>query len=207
MINLLVRPRWLALCEKLGIVEAEFKWLALETMYESTDRPYHSMRHISFCLSTMDQFRHQVEDPLLVEYVLWLHDAVYDSSRSDNELASAQLAKMWLSHNPELAQQAYVMIMDTAHPSKPASADGRFVADVDLAVLALPRDVYALYAKNVRQEYRWVPDAEYKVGRGKVLNGFLNLPHIFHSPGFIDLWEGDARRNIKWELHQLLGSC
>jgi predicted metal-dependent HD superfamily phosphohydrolase len=203
MINLLLKQRWVALCETLGIVDAEVKWLSLETLYEATGRKYHSLRHISFCLSTLDQFRHQVENPELVEYALWLHDVMYDTKRSDNELLSAELARQWMAHDPAFGEQAYQMVLSTAHPSKPATADARFMVSVDLAVLALPRDVYALYARDIRQEYHWVPDAAYKVGRGKVLNDFLNLPHIFHTPGFIDLWEGDARRNIKWELRQL----
>jgi predicted metal-dependent HD superfamily phosphohydrolase len=206
MINLLLKQRWVALCDTLGIPEAESKWQLLETHYEAPGRKYHSLRHISFCLSTLDQFRHQVENPLLVEYALWLHDVVYDTRRSDNELKSAELARNWIANDPAFGEQAYQMVLSTVHPSKPASADARFMADVDLSVLALPRDVYALYAKDVRHEYQWVPDAEYKVGRGKVLNGFLNLPHIFHTPGFIDLWEGDARRNLKWEL-KLLASA
>jgi predicted metal-dependent HD superfamily phosphohydrolase len=49
----------------------------------------------------------------------------------------------------------------------------RSLLDADLAILNAEANQYWDYANAIRQEYAWVTDAEYRVGRQAVLEKFL----------------------------------
>ncbi len=58
------------------------------------------------------------------------------------------------------------------------------------------------YAENIRREYAWVPEAEYRMGRRQVLERFLTKPRIFSLSGEL---EEPARRNLAAEIARLVG--
>ena len=72
--------------------------------------------------------------------------------------------------------------------------------DSDLAILGASESAYQAYANQIRQEYAWVPETDYRMGRRKVLERFLARPRIFHY--LADL-EASARRNIAAEISRL----
>ena len=203
MFDVILKQNWLSLCETLAIPEAEHKWSIITAHYQAEGRPYHNLRHVSFCLNHMVQFIHMVEQPALVAYALWMHDIVYSPYKSDNEKLSAEMARLWLAHDADSADAVTDLIMATAHPSSPATNDQMFVVDTDLAILGASCEVYALYRQAVRSEYAWVPEQAYKVGRGKVLEGFLKQDRIYHHPSFVSLWEQQARANLAWEIGEM----
>jgi predicted metal-dependent HD superfamily phosphohydrolase len=61
--------------------------------YSSPERYYHNLMHIQDCLSIFEQTSFLAARPEEVELVIWFHDAVYDTRRSDNEEKSAAWAE------------------------------------------------------------------------------------------------------------------
>lgn len=88
-------------------------------------------------------------------------------------------------------------------PGLPESDIAHFL-DLDVAVLASPRDVYETYAQQIRREYAHVSTEDYKDGRGKVLHSFLERDKIFVGDEVGKTgWEKKARENLKWEIEEL----
>jgi predicted metal-dependent HD superfamily phosphohydrolase len=95
------------------------------------------------------------------------------------------------------------MVLATCHVgAPPTDPDTRLLIDLDLAILAAPPERYDRFAADIRREYAWVTDADYRSGRRRVLDGFLARPQIYSA----ELWEGQeeqARTNLCRELAKL----
>jgi predicted metal-dependent HD superfamily phosphohydrolase len=76
--------------------------------------------------------------------------------------------------------------------------------DLDLLILGMEREQYVKYAKNIRKEYDFVPDDIYAKERKIILNQYLNSQFIFKTKNFRDLFEKQARNNIKFEIDNIL---
>jgi predicted metal-dependent HD superfamily phosphohydrolase len=79
-------------------------------------------------------------------------------------------------------------------------ADAQVLLDADLAILGASEAEYQAYAENIRREYAWVPEADYRKGRRQVLHNFLTRPRIYH---FLSHLEQPARRNLADEIARL----
>jgi predicted metal-dependent HD superfamily phosphohydrolase len=93
----------------------------------------------------------------------------------------------------------------TADSQPPALHDTRVLLDADLAILGASEDRYARYARDIRAEYAWVSDADYRAGRARVLQHFLTLPRIYFTDVMFEEGEERARVNLRMELAQLQG--
>ncbi len=69
----------------------------LDDAYAGPGRHYHCKTHIAECLSLLDEHRRQAERPYEMIVAIWFHDAVYDTTRFDNEARSAEWARKFLS--------------------------------------------------------------------------------------------------------------
>jgi predicted metal-dependent HD superfamily phosphohydrolase len=72
--------------------------------------------------------------------------------------------------------------------------------DADLAILGATEERYRQYAADIRREYAWVPDAEYRAGRASVLEVFLARPRIYWHELTFEEGEARARANLRAEL-------
>jgi len=88
--------------------------------------------------------------------------------------------------------------LDDAHQH-----DCALFLDTDLSILGSAPDAFAAYEEAVRREYSWVPDALWREGRKKVLQGFLHRPAIYASPEFRASHEAAARANLTRSLERL----
>ncbi len=61
---------------------------------------------------------------------------------------------------------------------------------------------YRRYADDIRREYAWVEEADYRAGRRTVLQRFLAKPAIFR---LLQPLEAAARRNLAAEIARLEG--
>jgi predicted metal-dependent HD superfamily phosphohydrolase len=178
----------------------------LMAAYEAPTRHYHTLQHIHNLLDKVADF--PLQDAAVVELAIWYHDAVYEALRSDNEDRSAEWALAFLAETTlEPARQARVadLIRRTAdhtqpQPQPPADADLLLFLDADLSILGAPEAAYWDYARQVRREYRLVPDLLYRPGRRKVLAKLLAAPVLFHTPALRDELDAPARRNLQLEL-------
>ncbi|MDJ0751923.1 MAG: hypothetical protein QNJ45_00280 [Ardenticatenaceae bacterium] len=192
---------------RLGCLQKTAQTLAyrLFEAYQGNLLPYHNLTHIEQTISFAQRWAHLVEHIDLVFLALWFHDIVYDPQKTDNEERSAQLLIEWLRPTPidaDMLKQAAALIMATKHHHPQNAAEGLTV-DADLAILGMPADHYRLYAQAIRQEYSWVPDSAYQIGRRDVLKRFLDRSRLyFHDPIATQL-ETTARKNLLWELTHL----
>jgi predicted metal-dependent HD superfamily phosphohydrolase len=144
-----------------------------------------------------------------VQLAIWFHDAVYDTRAKDNEERSAAFAVEVLQPlgvpTPTVEHVAR-LVRATAHlasPDAPADADTATLLDADLAILGAAPERYARYARDIREEYAWVPEEDYRKGRAAVLRAFLARPRIYNHRLMFEEGEGQARVNMAAELVDL----
>jgi predicted metal-dependent HD superfamily phosphohydrolase len=172
--------------------------------YHEQHRSYHGLQHILSCLRLAAEVRGQLEDPAAVELAVWYHDAIYQPRASDNEERSAALAASELGPLcPLLVPSITSLILATKHQAGPASPDGQFLVDIDLAVLGSSAAEFDTYEADVRREYRWVPRALFDRKRREILQGFVDRPAIYSTRYFRDRLEASARANLARSIDRL----
>jgi predicted metal-dependent HD superfamily phosphohydrolase len=183
-------------------------------LHRQPHRRYHGVRHVGWVvrhvLELGTQHAGRVADLGAVVAAAFFHDAVYEATRTDNEAVSAALARRalgelgWAVGRADtvaelvLATAAHVAVSDPDGP-----LDAAVLLAADLAVLAADPASYAEYVTGVRAEYAHVSDADWAVGRGRVLRGFAGRPAIYDPALALDGWERRARGNIAAELSEL----
>ncbi len=194
---------------RVGPADAYPAFDVLVAAYTSPERFYHNLEHIGEMFRVVERLSATIEDPNALQMAVWFHDAVYDSRAKDNEHRSGELAVDLLGPIgvPASAIDRIVrMIWATSHAADPpADRDTRVLLDTDLAILGASEERYARYATDIRKEYAWVPDAEYRVGRANVLTKFLAAPRLYHSQLLFEEGEQRARANLREELARLQG--
>lgn len=178
--------------------------------YQSPARHYHTWAHVMACTEQLRTV--PCERPRLVWLALLFHDAVYVAGRGDNEARSAQLAREVLGANESLAAGELTAIEGLILATKDhharlgvAGPDEGALLDIDLSILAAPRDEYMRYAGQIRDE--WVPaaasDTEFRLGRVAFLRRMLAAPHVYLTANGQQRWDQAARANMTWELGRL----
>ena len=204
----LVRRRWDDITLRRGC-RGPAAAAALEELvraYREPHRHYHTLDHIGDLLVSLDRHTDAGSDHEALTLAILFHDVVYDPRRQDNEQASASLAAKHLtglSFPEELVTRVVRCILATrhAHEALPREdPDLALLLDLDLSILAAPREVYRAYALAVRREYAHVPDELYRPGRRRVLAGFLARDRIYRTERLGALWEETARGNLAAEI-------
>ena len=179
---------------------------SLQQAYSEKHRHYHTQQHINACLLHLDNSINLATNPYEIEIALWFHDAIYQPYSADNELKSALWAKKFLFENnvdKVIITRIYNLIMVTLHNGLINTADEALMIDIDLTILGNHADVYQIFEKNIRKEYRFVPYFLYKKKRAEILQGFLDQARIYHTECFLKLFEKLARKNIQKTLLNL----
>ncbi len=180
----------------------------LLSAYAEPQRHYHTLQHLSECLSLFARHRHLALDPAAVEMALWFHDAIYDVTASDNELKSAAWAGAELE--PAGVADSRIarirqLILATRHAALPEGQDPGLLVDIDLAILGAPPARFAEYEAQIRMEYSWVPEALFCQKRAEILAGFLARQPLFGTPELREALELPARSNLADALARLGG--
>ena len=162
-------------------------------------RRYHTLQHLAECLALFERERALAERPGEVALALWFHDAVYDTSRHDNEAASAAWASRVLhgaGASGEVVERVQSLILATRHDGVPATADARLLVDIDLAILGAAPERFDEYERQIRAEYAFVPEARFRAKRGEILRGFLGRPALYATAALAARLEAPARANL-----------
>ncbi|MGE6441965.1 HD domain-containing protein [Psychrobacter sp. NPDC078409] len=186
-------------------------WQDIVTRYGEPQRAYHTLNHIEQLLVQFENIEQVLSEPHIIALALYYHDVIYDPTRSDNELKSADFATDALSSylSPEQCQQIHALIMMTANHQIDTLVDSdkyndaAYLLDMDLSILGAPWPTYRQYAKAIRQEYAHVADDSYRDGRTAVLQGLLAHPKLYLTDHYYNQLETQARDNIKYELASL----
>jgi predicted metal-dependent HD superfamily phosphohydrolase len=173
--------------------------------YSEPHRHYHTLEHIAHTLRRFDGVRSRVGAADAAELALWLHDFVYDPRAKDNEARSAAYARRLLAEGgvvPAVGERVTDLIMATCHVSPSDAPDARYVVDADLSILGAPVAEVDRYERQVRQEYAFVSEPDWRAGRARILRVFLDRSSIFLTPEFAAL-EAPARANLERSIEAL----
>lgn len=206
-----LRDRWQRLCHVLHATQGcDTTWQLLRDSYAEPHRAYHNLTHIAECLAQLDSVAGVINPPEhgTLEMALWFHDVVYDTRRHDNEEASAALAEAQLTQagvsRDDITQITH-LILATKHSATPPASDAAWIVDIDLAILGAGAVRFDEYEKQIREEYHWVPEPDFRKGRASVLRMLLERNAIYTTPEFQSRYEMAARKNLRRSLEALAG--
>jgi len=206
-----LKDRWRRLWKAAGAAgNPAGPWKTLSAAYSEPHRAYHTMRHIGHCLEEFEEARGEAKDPVAVEWALWYHDAIYDTHRRDNEERSAVLAETSVKDAglpAALARRVGDLIRVSTHRKPATDPDARLLADVDLAILGRPPEEFSEYERQVRREYAWVAEREFRAGRATILVTFLDRFSVYVTPHFQEKYEKQARLNLTASVLVLKGGA
>jgi len=181
---------------------ADVAFDGLVARYGEVTRAYHTLDHIADCLAELDASP-PIAEARAVELAIWWHDAVYEVASSENERRSAELAERDLALLGEPSELRYevgrLILLTAGHAVAEGDDAGARLVGIDLSVLGRSAEAYDAYAAAIRQEYAQVPDALYRPGRARILQGFLEGP-IYADPYFAQRYEAQARANLQREI-------
>lgn len=198
---------WSSLHPNTNTAVVNSSYTALLDAYQSHGRHYHNWSHIQQLVSLQQAYAHQLTDPEAVLFAIFFHDIIYNPLQPDNEERSAAAAVTHL-HNinypvEKTAKISDFIIATKTHINTHHNPDLDYFLDFDLQILGASPETYRTYARQIRQEYQVYPDDVYLPGRKKVLQHFLEMPAIYVTPAFRELYETPARTNIQAELNTL----
>lgn len=181
-------------------------WAEIHKAYSEPGRHYHNHEHIGYLLGKAEEYKSELEDYDLVLYAIFYHDIVYDFHRSDNEEKSAEFAVRRLKQlglPEERISRCEKHILATKKHEASDDNDTNYMVDFDLASLGEPPEVFEENAENIRREYSFVPEKEFREGRKKILQHFLDMERIFKTNAFFLRYEEQARENLKAAIEKL----
>jgi predicted metal-dependent HD superfamily phosphohydrolase len=199
---------------RVGGGQADDTHALLMAAWSEPHRRYHQLQHLEEGVTLAGQWGGRLgpfwRGLLVLGY--WFHDAVYDPRGTDNELRSAELARVELAKLgvPTPAQdRVAALVMATAHGSTAQATSGDFLADllvdIDLAIMGASPERFAQYEAQVRDEYGFVDDEAYAIGRGKVMGHFSELafgdPSTLYRTGYGRTLLAPARVNLAKYRH------
>lgn len=175
--------------------------------YSSPTRHYHNLDHVVHCLEEMIWLKNHWEksnvDFEQLTVAILAHDIIYGAKQeqSDEQLSAQYVLDVLGSK----FQKAYELVLATQHLAqnqKQYDDAEKVMRSLDLAILGQEWDIYKQYANNVRKEYSFVPDEQYKMGRTQALTTLLAHGNLYESNHFSH-YEKNAQNNLKQEIELL----
>ena len=198
--------RWRTVWRQLGAQADEELFGKLVERYSEPHRRYHTTRHLQECFAHLEEVRSFAEQASEVELALWFHDAIYVTTRTDNEKLSAEWARgsaLSAGLSTDQAERIAGLVMATKHDAVPVGRDAAVLVDIDLAILGADAARFDEYEVQIREEYAWVPESSYRNARRKILQHFLDRERIYNTEFFQAAHEIRARENISRSLARL----
>lgn len=194
------------LLENIGFTTDEvfIRWYELVKAYSHKSRYYHNLTHLEEMIFWFEKYKNELQFPDEVLYSIFYHDYVYNSTRKDNELKSAEFAVKILPATTTINKELVFDLIIVTQTHQPKTKDDeKWLIDFDLKILSKDWDEYQTYYQQIRKEYKIYPDFLYNPGRKKALEHFLENKFIYQTHVFQDLYEQQARQNIQKEINLL----
>ena len=200
---------WKTLMRSLSVEDSisEEIFELLVSHYEDAGRYYHDLRHIETVLEAIKSQKQNAVDFSSIQLAAWFHDIIYEKLGSESEAKSALLAAELLGR-AGLAEDRIDAVVRMIRATEidhlpPEDMDSKILLDADLATLGSETEVYDLNAARIRQEYAHILEPDYRIGRKRVLQKFLDRERIFLTDEMYQLYESQARENIRREIASL----
>lgn len=183
----------------------------LKARYDEPWRHYHTFEHPLELFDILIDNLDTVNSPEIVAWSMLYHDSVYDPTAENgrNEELSAQIAESELPLIIGKDKACLVANYTRAtlyHGSDEINTDLDFFLDADLTILGSKPERYDKYARDIRREYKHVPDEDYRLGRIAILQSLSNRVEesgLFRTELFRETYEDQAQNNIARETDQL----
>jgi predicted metal-dependent HD superfamily phosphohydrolase len=177
-------------------------------LYGEPHRSYHNLQHIANLFDLATRMGLKFSDPETVHWAIWYHDAIYDTKKKNNEQLSADLATQTMSLfgqglEHKTSAVAQLILSTLTHFPIGDAPDCPMFLDLDLSVFGASPEIYEQYSRGIRHEYNYVPDFIYKQARKSVLQKFVGRRPLYFTEPFRDMFEAQARENLKREIAQL----
>jgi len=218
MKEVVLKNRWMALCHHFDADpdRAAAAYRQLKKHYVrglGKYRFYHTLlEHVGHMLEEFDEAWHLAENPYAVEFAIFLHDAVCNPRKKDNEEKSTELVDELVGSvighlrdgsEGKLCDGIKEIILDTKHQTTPRTNDGKLLVDIDLAILGSVPDVFETYDRNIACEYAFHPGETYRKGRAQVLGMFLKRKPLYYTDHFRKKYYAQARINLTRKVAEL----
>lgn len=207
------KKHWATLMAELGNPEgSETIFEKLLVSYSEAHRSYHTLEHIVNMLDELESVACELKDKKALKMAIWYHDVVYEPKTkdhrviADNEARSAYRAELdieKLGLPKSFNERVEMLIMATTHTDQVYDHDTKFMVDLDLVVFGKSEKEFDRYENGIHKEYDWVPEADFRNGRTKVLLSFLDRGTIYYTEVFRDRYEDTARKNLKRSVERL----
>ena len=178
--------------------------------YAEPHRFYHTFSHVGNLLRLSEEYAGHISNKEVIDFSIFYHDIICRPGRSDNEQLSAERAKDALEKlkiADNLIEEIVTFIEATKdHQLAPIANidDLKLFLDFDLSILSEDDATYNAYANAVREEFQFIPQAAYAMGRSSFLQSLLSKPNIFFTEMFRVNAEQKARKNIQREIDSLV---
>ena len=173
----------------------------LKQKYSEKHRFYHNLGHINKCLRELNEY--VLNNSILlneIEFAVWYHDILYDPKKQDNEEESVKIAQDVCRESnlsATFGKTVEKLILSTKHLKEPEELYEKIIVDVDLAILGSDTIQYDEYESNIRNEYSFVNNLDFAIGRKNILKRFIEKKHIFNTEYFQNKYEIIARNNLE----------
>ena len=183
----------------------------LTKLYSDSTRHYHNKGHIRHCFDEFEEIKDLCENPDQLRVAMLYHDAVHNPEENNgdgktNEEKSAELAYDFcrrVGYSACFAKKVSDLILFTRHDSIPEDIEGKFLVDIDLAILGSTQQKFDEYERDIRKEYPWVPQDKFNQVRAEILQRFLDRKNIYFSDFFRNKYEVQAKANLERSLEKL----
>ena len=152
-------------------------WMEIENKYTQPWRFYHTLAHLETILKEFELVQPAVQEVDVLLFAIFYHDIVYNPLHSNNEQKSARLFRKRIAPT------------HFSHIAK--------------VITLIKRKAYMHYCENIRKEYRRLPDFIFRERRKKLLFRYLSLESIYKTPYFIERYEAQARKNLRYSIREL----
>lgn len=203
-----LKQEWIKICDKYSrdIPFINYAFNQIIEKYTEEHRQYHNLNHIIHFFKHSQNIKNKLNDYDSFFFAIIFHDVIYSTSNSTNEIDSANYAEKILIPMvfPHIDQVKKLILLTEKHTiHELENFDSQAFLDLDLSILGSSWQNYSEYAEGIQKEWKNVPTFMYKIGRKKVLQKFLDQENIYRSAYFQDLYEEQAKINLKKELNSL----
>jgi predicted metal-dependent HD superfamily phosphohydrolase len=169
-------------------------------------RHYHTLQHLRECFEHFGESRAEMRRPAEIAVALWFHDAFYEPTRDDNEKRSADWARdaaVEAGVPQATAERLLQLVMATVDHMPQPDPDAQLLVDIDMSIFGADTARFDESDVQVRREFAHVPEPEWRVGRKRKLQGFLDRPRLYGTDRFHSMFEERARENLRRAMQRL----
>lgn len=183
----------------------------IRKQYSQRGRYYHGLYHIAHMYQLHNMIKSKTKldwlQNIAILRAIIFHDVIYDSTRKDNEIESANAHNNFFKGG-DLEKLSFYLITETKNHfviGEPLDIDlnksyilncRNWFIGLDLSSLASPLDMFKQNTMAIRAEYNQVPSDDFITGQKSFFKHVLSQDRIYQDQTFYELFEEHARNNL-----------